>query len=415
MADAQVIEVRRLIDGLRWDRRRHPYRGRREYAARADEVVAEIEDLIRRGQAAQAVPLARRAVERVTAALMYLDDSPGIVGDRLRALMALYAAACTAAPPDPVRLAAWLARTQLDGPGWPEIRLAEFRDALGERGLAELARLVEERRATDDPDSWAATWGVRDLREQLAAVSGDVDAHVAVLAEDLRGTYRYAEIVKVLRAAGRDDEAERWARRGLARDPAGHQADRLRDRLVDLLLDGDRGEEAVALRRAALERRTMHIDYAALRKTAERAGRWPGLRDSALSVIRGRAEVDHRYATELLEVLIDENLLDQAWRLAVAHPNDLHESQWYRLIELREADHPADVLVPYRDLIELRLDSTGDKYRYNKAVKTIVRLGEAYRRSGDEAGFATYLIDLRARHKRKTSFIAKLDRAGLRP
>lgn len=55
------------------------------------------------------------------------------------------------APPDPVRLAAWLARTQLDGPGWPEIRLAEFRDALGERGLPELARLMEERRATDDP------------------------------------------------------------------------------------------------------------------------------------------------------------------------------------------------------------------------------------------------------------------------
>lgn len=79
--------------------------------------------------------------------------------------------------------------------------------------------------------------------------------------------------------------------------------------------------------------------------------------------------------TELLDVLIDENLLDEAWRLAVAHPNDLHESQWYRLIELREA----------------------------------------YRRSGDETGFTTYLIDLRARHKRRTSFTAKLDRAGLRP
>lgn len=413
VTNAQVIEVRRLIDGLRWDRRRHPYRGRREYATRADEVAAEIDQLIKRKAAAQAVPLARRAVERVTSALMYLDDSSGIVGDRLRALMLLYAKACTAAPPDVKRLAAWLVKTRLDGPGWPDIRLAEFKDALGERGLAELARLVEERRATDDPDSWAVTVGVRDLREQLAAVSGDVDAHVAVLAEDLRGTYRYTEIVKALRAAGRDGDAERWAREGLARDRAGHQADELRDRLVDLLLDNDRGDEAIALRRAALEHRTMHTDYTALRKTAERVGQWPDLRDSALSVIRGRAQVDRRYVTDLLNVLIGEKLLDEAWSLAVAHPNDLHESEWFRLIELWEIGHPADVIAPYRDLIELRLAATSDKYRYNKAVKTIARLGEAYRRSGDEVGFVDYLTDLRKRHKRKTSFLARLDKAKL--
>jgi hypothetical protein len=42
---------------------------------------------------------------------------------------------------------------------------------------------VAERRATDDPDSRAAV-GIKLLREQLAALSGDVDAHVAVLAEN---------------------------------------------------------------------------------------------------------------------------------------------------------------------------------------------------------------------------------------
>lgn len=403
-----------MIDGLRWDRRRDPYRGRREYEARADEVAAEIDRLIKR-EAAQAVPLARRAVERVTSALLHMDDSSGIVGDRLRELMLLYAKACTAAPPDAKRLAAWLVKMRLDGPGWPETRLAEFKDALGERGLAELARLTADRRATDDPDSWAAVVGVRDLREQLAAVSGDVDAHVAVLAEDLRGTYRYTKIVAALRAAGRDGDAERWAREGLARDKAGHQADELRDRLVDLLLDHRRGDEAIALRRAALEHRTMHIDYVALHKTAERVGQWPDLRDSALSVIRGRAQVDRRYVTDLLNVLIGEELLDEAWSLAIAHPNDLHESEWFRLIELWEIEHPADVIAPYRELIELRLAAAGDKYRYNKAVKTIARLGEAYRRSGDENGFAGYLVDLRKRHKRKTSFLARLDRARLDP
>jgi pimeloyl-ACP methyl ester carboxylesterase len=140
------------------------------------------------------VPLARRAVERVTAAMLHMDDSSGIIGDDLRMLTALYARACRAAPPDPKQLAAWLVTSWLDGPGWPDIELADFADALGQTGLNEVARLVTERRTAADPDSWAAI-GIKFLRQQLAALSGDVDARVAVLAENLHGARQYGEIV----------------------------------------------------------------------------------------------------------------------------------------------------------------------------------------------------------------------------
>jgi hypothetical protein len=66
------------------------------------------------------------------------------VGDDLRTLMDLYARACRAAPPDARQLAVWLVSRQLDGPGWPAIRLKEFAEALGQRGLAEVARLTAE-------------------------------------------------------------------------------------------------------------------------------------------------------------------------------------------------------------------------------------------------------------------------------
>jgi phytoene/squalene synthetase len=101
VADARVAEVKRLIDGLRRDRRQHPYRGRGEYSGRAREVAGAIADMIESGGAADAVPLARRAVERVTAAMLHMDDSSGIIGGDLRMLTALYARACRAAPPDP--------------------------------------------------------------------------------------------------------------------------------------------------------------------------------------------------------------------------------------------------------------------------------------------------------------------------
>lgn len=65
----------------------------------------------------------------------------------------------------------------------------------------------------------------------------------------------------------------------------------------------------------------------------------------------------------------------------------------------------------YQDLIETGLERASDKYRYSNAIKTIRRLREACRRAGVEAGFAAYLDDLRQRHRRKTSFITKLNKA----
>jgi phytoene/squalene synthetase len=46
VADARVAEAKRLIDGLRRDRRQHPYRGRGEYSDRAREVASAIADMI---------------------------------------------------------------------------------------------------------------------------------------------------------------------------------------------------------------------------------------------------------------------------------------------------------------------------------------------------------------------------------
>ena len=354
--------------------------------------------------------LARRAVERVTAAMMYMDDSSGIVGGDLRTLMSLYARACQEAPPDARRLAAWLVATRLDGPGWPDVELAEFAGALGDAGLAEVARLTEERRAAADPDSWAAL-GIKILREQLAAASGDVDAHVAVLAEDLRGARGYGEIVAVLRDAGRDGDAEQWARKGLAAERSGPWADELREQLVELLLSSGRGDEAVAIYREAFERRTIHQDYLRLRQVAERAGQWPDLRDWALDFLRDRARAEAFHLRELISVLIREDLLDEAWTTAVASPGQVPEAQWHELIGLREKDHPADVIRPFQDLIELGLERTSDKYRYPKTIKALKRLREDYVRAGDAAGFAAYLDDLRQRQRRKTSLIARLDAA----
>ena len=110
--------------------------------------------------------------------------------------------------------ALWLEKLRLDGPGWPDFELRDYAVALGEKGRAELARRVEDRARTAEPDVFGrTTFGIRVLSEQLAELSGDVDHYVAVLAENLYAAPQYRKIVDALRNAGRADEAERWATR----------------------------------------------------------------------------------------------------------------------------------------------------------------------------------------------------------
>lgn len=85
---------------------------------------------------------------------------------------------------------------------------------------------------------------------------------------------------------GRDTDAERWGRRGLAEAPVSYWADGLRAQLTGLLLASGRGEEAVAVHRAESGRRALRQDYSRLRDTAERVGQWSGLRDWALEYLR---------------------------------------------------------------------------------------------------------------------------------
>lgn len=247
-----------MIDGLRRDRRTPPYHGRHEYSKLVTEVVAGCEAPIE-SEPASVPALAQRAVDLVTTALMYMDDSSGIVGDDLQALMAVHARACVVTPPDPKRLAAWLEKLRLDGPGWPDFELRDYTAALGEKG-------------------------------------------VAVLAEDLYAVSTYLKIVDALRNVRRAADAERWARRGLE---IGNPIDqgKLRDTYVNLLLERGATDEASAMRWQLFDQHPTQTQYNDLRRTAERTGDWPGLRDKAIGRLRDAATGQPAFADHLIGVL----------------------------------------------------------------------------------------------------------------
>jgi len=213
-----VAALRDQVDGLRL-RGFVDYAGASDYAAQADDLLGALADLIAE-RAEVAGPLLRRTVEHMTSALERIDDSSGVVGEVLAVAVETYAEACQAAPPDPVELARWLVDVPVDGPGWPEIAVVDFADALGEKGLAAYQDHLAELAATlpPDGDQWSHRRStINHLREQYAEkIIGSVDALVAVLAENLSSGYQYLRIATVLRGAGRPEEALGWVRRGLA-------------------------------------------------------------------------------------------------------------------------------------------------------------------------------------------------------
>ncbi|WP_033355407.1 DUF6880 family protein [Kitasatospora aureofaciens] len=407
-------EFAALVGRLRWDKRRHPYHGRDEYQATAHQVLETATALVDAGRAGTVVRTLRTAVDRVTRALMHLDDSSGIVGDALQELTDLYARALEQAlPASPKTLASWLVAAQFDGPGWPRIHLRAFAPALGERGITEITAQVQARAATAAPDSWSARFAVRDFREQLAELTGNVDHHIAVLAEDLKSPERYRKIARALLDADRPGEAIDWAGRGLAHHPGNPYSDRLRDLLVDLLIDEGQVVAALEVRVTEFNRHPVAATFRALAATCDRVGDTTPLA-TALEALRARATENPLRLRELVQALDSVGLDEEAWSTAAAHPGDVGAHLLHSLVERREAAHPAEVLGPYRFLVQAQLAGTG-QYRYDRTVKLLRRLRSAHTAAGDPEGFTSYLAELRTEHKRKTSFIAKLDKAGLAP
>ena len=81
------------------------------------------------------------------------------------------------------------------------------------------------------------------------------------------------------------------------------------------------------------------------------------------------------------------------------------------LVELRRRTNPADVLVPYRALIDAQLLESLDKRRYDKTIMLLRGLREAHEKLYEVAQFATYLEELREANRRRPTFLTKLDAA----
>ncbi|WP_239516310.1 MULTISPECIES: SWIM zinc finger family protein [unclassified Streptomyces] len=383
------------------------------YGRQAAEAVTALRTLTASGRSADAVEVAREALRTLGRTYGEIDDSDGLIGDVATGLAEAHLEACRNARPDPVETSEWLVRHLLDDANDAiDTDLFDYRDVLGEPGMARARELVEAAWRANPKGS-----AEKFLMERLLkADGGSLDALVAVHAADLAPTgHTHLVIAKELEAAGRAAEALDWAERGLRETESDWGPD---EELVTFVCDRyartGRLADVVAIRRDLLRARPSLAAYRQLRTAARAAGTWEGSeRAGALEVLKAADQLNKgRWygGSVLLDALMDDADLEAAWQTAADGYAD--QRQWLALADRIRDRRPADALTVYLRWIEPLRKQTGDS-TYERVAELLLSARACHRTLGTEAEFATYLAALRADQKRKRKLMTTLDQHGL--
>lgn len=399
LASGDVTAIKQTVRGLLPSRRFLDWRASTAYARDAREVVPMLGQLVDGGHATAAIPLIEDAFGRLNRRLRHADDSGGAIGDLCHQLLALHVRACTVGRPDPRKLAKWLVAVGVDDDyGYFNPLVDEYAPALGAKGVAAYRAAIDDRWANGVRD-----FGVLYAKERLARLDRDVPALVDIFTEKDRGTPNYYGLAETLFAIGLPDDGLHWAERGIAANGA-HPYRSPYDLAVAERMRRGETEEAIRLRREALQRAPSAASYSALRETAEQVGVWPGERDAAIEVLRKRS------VAELVDALLEEDAADEAWEAAQRQP--LPGRSWQALAEVRQLTHPLDAIPIFEDGIRETLVHA-DRRNYQHAAQRLVKLQKVCASAGEDERFSSFVALLREENRRRPTFAKELQRARI--
>lgn len=263
--------------------------------------------------------------------------------------------------------------------------------------------------------------------------AGRRDEIIPLCKAEVKKTGNYIRLVNILLEQGRKEEAEEWIRKGIKADPNGHLVDTLRK-----IREEEGNWLAVAAIRAA---EFLHMPglsaYDTLRAASQRAEVWPTVREAALSSLETGASPQssdswplpesevvfngprHRdkppMVRTLLEIAIHEKRADDVLKwYDFENRKGRHAWRWDEHMENHVAKaikdaHPDRALLIWKALAEAEIALTKPS-AYDVAGRYLAEIGELLEGCdrGDE--WTSYLAQLRQANARKSRFIRVLDR-----
>jgi len=238
--------------------------------------------------------------------------------------------------------------------------------------------------------------------ERLAVLDGDVDAIVALLGEDLTSPHQYTRVAEAMLELGRDDNALRWADRGIEAT-TGWQVKHLYDIAVGVHEANGDLAAVLAVRLDHHQNMPSTSTYALLRDAARAVGSWDA------HVSEARQVLGRRDRGSLVDVLLADGEVESAWKLAAEDGDELGNERLVRLAEAYEVVDPAASVDVYVRVVESILETT-DRRAYRAAVKHLRNARRAAAAAGLAAEHHAYLVGLREEHRRRPSLAAMLDK-----
>ncbi|WP_448006166.1 DUF6880 family protein [Agromyces bauzanensis] len=398
------------------------------YGSEAHGGVDELRAAAASGGPALVMPYVQKAIASTKRAIMWADDSSGVIGDVVRRLLELHAELATLAPPPPAKLVRWILAFDFDEEvDYFQVDIARYVDALGPRGVAryraELDRIeasvpdvshddvmaTVRQFSTSSPEYQRMSHAhhvrsvVGQARRRLAVADRDVEAIIATHGGDGTRAYQLDDVAKALAEIGELDRAIEFAERA-AFVESGWQAERAARRWCDLLAEARPADEPGA-RRVVFERWPNASNASALRRAAGAA--WAELEEPVLAKLA--ADVD-AYIGFLLRELGDGR---RAW--GEAHRLDLRNARiWTELVDAYAPIDAVAVLPVLEELVESDLEVTGvDAYR--SAVRRLKLMHRLAVGVGVDAmaRAKAFTARIREENRRRPRFLAELDRARL--
>ena len=392
------------------------YREAAGWARDVDAMVRSVGDLIET-HPAQAIALLEHAYGQANAAIQWIDDSDGYLTTIAADIGEFHLAACEAARPDPAELARRLVDLELTSELDAFHRAAAtYAGVLGTVGLAEYRRLIEPdwgRLTADSDRSSSGNFGIREAMIGVALASGDPDELIRVRSLSLRLPDDYLEIINMLTAAGRTSDAIEWGRRGLAA-----MADRtwqtppLREAVAGLLRESGDITGALSLFEDEFRRSPSLTVYRRVLDEADLLGQRSVRQAEAISLLRARVDGAAKatrpsVAGVLIEILLFDGQIDEAWIVAVEH--GCSDQLWLSLAGARQQTHPLDAIPIYQRAALAAIDTKSNR-GYETGVSYLAKIRQLAQQAGEPSIFVTLIAEVRTAHKPKRNLMALLDR-----
>ena len=349
---------------------------------------------------------------RLRKLVLQADDSSGLLGSACQRAAELYARACREGSPDGRKLARWLVKFRESSPGWPQLELADFVDALDDAALATYRRAVAKLdKAYADRDEWHR-FEINRMLLELADHDQDLDRAVELLGAGehpctARSSTGCGQPVGTTRpSSGWIVRSRRAACRGTA---AGTSTGSIRSCAATSYRSLGREADGISVLRAEFARRPELATFRQLLTFAELTGQEESERSWALATALELAASPYGSGALLVEIALADGDLETAWSAA----RDLGAgNRWRALADASRDFAPREAGDLYRDDVAKDL-KYADTEKYRSIAERLASMRDLYERAGAGADFAEYIAELRGTYRRRTSLMSALDRERL--